>query len=249
MRQLTYALLVLTLALAIDRTVTAEDSPRELIAASIEKNGGEKKLSKYAASTMKWKGTVHIVGSPLTVTGESQAQGMDQYRLNIALSVDGQAINYTSVLNRDRGWERLYEMTNEMPAGKLTETKGVAYTSWIAKLMPLKDPAFKLTSAGESEVGDRKAVGINVIREGQSPVKLLLDKETLRVVRTEATIRDDATSTQVTQETTYSDFKMFDGVPHATKIVIKRDGQPHAELEVQDFKLVEKLEDGAFAKP
>lgn len=249
MRPYRFALLMLTLALTTHQAATAEDSPHDLIAASIEKNGGEKLLSKHAAATSKWKGTVHIVGTPLVLTGESTSQGMDQHRLKAFLSVEGQSISFTSVLNRDRGWERLYEMTNEMPAGKLTENKDVAYASWVTTLVPLKDPAFTLTSAGDAEIDKRKVVGINVAREGHQPVKLLFDKESLRLVRSEATVRVDQTSAPVIQETTYSDYKMFGDVPHATKIVIKRDGQPHAELEVQDFKLVEKLEDSVFAKP
>lgn len=249
MRSLSYGLLALTLAMTVPNTVMADDAARDLVTASIEKNGGEKLLSKHAAMTSKLKGTVHIVGSPLPVTGESASQGMNQQRLSISLTVDGQSITYISVLNRDQGWERLYDTTNQMSAEKLTEAKEAAYASWVATLVPLKDPAFALSSAGETEIDNRKAVGINVTREGHRPVKLLLDKESLRVVRTEITVRDDSTSEQMIQETTYSDFKMFGGVPHATKIVIKRDGQPHAELEVQDFKLIEKLEDSDFAKP
>ena len=77
---------------------------------------------------------------------------------------------------------------------------------------------------------------------------LSFDKETGLLLKLAATVMgfqgDD-----VTQETTYSDYKDFDGVKRATKVETKRDGNPFTKMVYSDFKLVEKPEARTFAEP
>jgi hypothetical protein len=240
----------LALVLAISATAFGDDAAsRELINTVIEKNGGEKLLAKVPARASKIKGTMALFGSPIPITGELASQGGDQHRMSISLSVDGQSITFISVLNHDHGWQRLYDQTNEMSDEQMTEAKEAAYAGWLATLLPLRDKAFQLSSAGEIEIDKRPALGVNVTREGRRPFKMFFDKETFRLVRTETTIRDESTSKNMSQETTYSDFKVVEGISHAKKVSIKRDGQPHVDVEVVSFKPSEKLEDSVFAKP
>ncbi len=136
-----------------------------------------------------------------------------------------------------------------MSAEQLAESKAQAYSGWVATLLPLKDTAFMVTPFGEIEIAGRKAVGVNVAREGRRPINLFFDKETSRLVRTESRVRDDTTSQEVTEEATYSDYKLIEGTQHPMKITVKRDGKPHADVEVTEIKLAEKLDDSVFAKP
>lgn len=240
----------MALVLAISSSAFADDaSARDLINTVIEKNGGEALLGKLPGRSSKVKGTMYLLGTAIPITGELQSQNGDQHRMSISLSVDGQAISFISVLNRDQGWQRLYDQTAEMTDDQMMEAKEAAYAGWLAMLVPLKDKAFQLSSAGEAEIGKRPAVGINVTREGRRPFKMFFDKETYRLVRTETTIRDESTAKEMAQESTYSDFKLVDGVPHAKKVSIKRDGQSHVDVEVVEFKPGEKLEDSVFSKP
>lgn len=241
---------VLGLALTIPGIVVADDATsRALVEKAIEKNGGEKLLAKYPGLTSKIKGTFHVNGAPVSFTGDLASQGASQQRLSISFVLDGQPISFTSVLNRDQGWLKFSNDTVDMPAEQLAETKEQAYSGWVATLLPLKDKAFQLAPFGEVDIAGRKAVGVNVTREGHRPINLFFDKETVRLVRSETRVRDDVTAQEVTEETTYSEFKAVEGTQQAMKVVVKRNGKPHADVEVEEFKPSEKLEDSVFARP
>ena len=53
----------------------------------------------------------------------------------------------------------------------------------------------------------------------------------------------------VKQETTYSDYKDFDGIKRATKTESKWDGNPFSMMTFSDFKLIDKPEASRFAEP
>ena len=46
-----------------------------------------------------------------------------------------------------------------------------------------------------------------------------------------------------------SEFKAVEGVQQPMKISMKHNGKPHAEIEIEEVKLAEKLDDSVFAKP
>ena len=119
----------------------------------------------------------------------------------------------------------------------------------MASLAPLKDKAFSVSTFGEAEIAGRKAVGVNVTREGHRPINLFFDKETFRLVKSETRVKDETSGQEVTQESTFGEFKVVEGTQQPLKITIKRDGKPHADVEVEEFKLSESLDDSLFAKP
>lgn len=240
--------LIVNLILAIPGVSIADDAAsRQLVEKSIEKMWGDK-FEKTKAMTTKMKGTIHLNGADIPFTGDVSGQGYDQQRLSVSLTIDGQTIAFASVLNRDQGWLKINDNTADMPEDKLKETKEQAYAGWVSSLLPLKDKAFQLAPFGEIDIGGRKAVGVGVTREGHRSITLFFDKETSYLVRTETVVRNDD-GQEVTEETTYSDFKAFDGVQNPTKATIKRNGQPHVDAEIEEFKAFEKLDDSNFARP
>jgi hypothetical protein len=242
-------LMMFLLAASVPCLAIADDAAsRQLVEKAIEKIGGDK-LSKNKGASSKVKGNVNVNGVPLPITGEITSQGADQQRISVSLEVDGQQITFISVVNGDQGWQKLQDNTVDMTADQLARAKASAYATWVATLVPLKDKAFQLAPFGDIEINGRKATGVNVTRDGRRSVTLFFDKETSRLVRTETVIKDEQTFKDVTEQVNFSDFKDFDGIPHATKIAIKRDGNSHAELEVENFKPSEKLDDASFAKP
>lgn len=238
------------LALALPNLGVADDAAsRAIVEKAIEAHGGEKLLAKSKSATSKLKGTIQVNGAAVEFTGDLASQESNQLRINISFVLDGQSISFASVLNRDQGWLKINNDTVDMPAEQLAETKEQAYSGWVATLLPLKDKAFTLAPFGEIEIAGRKAVGVNVAREGRRPINLFFDKETSRLVRTESRVKDETTGQEVTEESTYGEYKLIDGALQAMKIAVKRDGKPHAEVEVTEFKPAEKLEDSVFARP
>ena len=51
------------------------------------------------------------------------------------------------------------------------------------------------------------------------------------------------------RETYYSDYKDFDGVKQATKMLIHHDGERFMELEISEYRFPESIADDEFARP
>ncbi|MEI8382241.1 MAG: hypothetical protein WCJ09_19070 [Planctomycetota bacterium] len=250
MRNLILSCVILSLVSMSPLALQADDAgARAIIESAIERNGGEKRLAKVKGTASKIKGSVNVNGIPIPFTGEIASHGGTRQRISVSLSIDGQAIAFVSVVNQGEGWRKIVDNTVEMTADELTEAKASAYSVYVQTLIPLRDKAFELTSFGEREVAGRKVGGVTVSHEGRRPINLFFDKETYRLLRSEVTVRDEATFKEVQEESTMSDFKEFDGVPRATKITVKRNGQLHAEIEVEDFKTSETVDEALFAKP
>ena len=54
---------------------------------------------------------------------------------------------------------------------------------------------------------------------------------------------------EFTQETTYKDYKDFDGIKKATKVESKRNGEDFLKSEITEFKVVDKVDPKTFAEP
>jgi hypothetical protein len=52
-----------------------------------------------------------------------------------------------------------------------------------------------------------------------------------------------------TQETTFADYKDFGGIKKAAKVEIKRDGEKFQEMDITEFKVLDKVDPETFAEP
>ena len=88
-----------------------------------------------------------------------------------------------------------------------------------------------------------------VSSKGHRDVDLYFDKATSVLVKTETRVKDDGSGQEVTEENFPSEYKDVQGVKHAMKFVVKRDGKLFLEGEATDCTLSEKLAADVFAKP
>jgi hypothetical protein len=226
-----------------------QDDAKKIIDKAIKAHGGQEKLTKLKAVTMRLKGTIHSPGGDIPFTGEVVTQGVGQRRLALDAETNGTKFTFVQVLNGDKGWQKINDDTQELSADQLAEAKEQAYESWAATLAPLDDKAFALSSLGEVKVEDRPAIGIRVSSKGHRDVNLYFDKELSVLVKSEIRVKDEESGMEVNQESTYSDFKEIDGIKEPTKIVVKKDGKPFVEATVEQVKREEKADDSIFAKP
>jgi hypothetical protein len=78
---------------------------------------------------------------------------------------------------------------------------------------------------------------------------LFFDKETGLPVKEVAQL-DLPGGREVTEETTFSDYKDFGGIKKATRIEVKSFGFGSGSSQiVTDFQVLDKVDDGTFAKP
>ena len=154
----------------------------------------------------------------------------------------------TQAINGDKGWKIQRGKLQDLAPREIAQQKEELYGNWIATILPLKDPAFKLSPIAESKVDDKPAVGVRVSHKGYNDVDLYFDDKSGLLVKTlHRTTRPDGK--EVLSEFCYSDYKDFDGVKVATKFVRKIDGKAMADVQVTEVKLLDKIDDKEFEKP
>lgn len=222
---------------------------RALIEKGIKARGDADKLARNKALTWKGKGKFHGLGEAIDFTGDWAVQHPGQTRNRLEMDFNGAKFERVSVVNGDKGWIKLNGNLEEMDKDQFAEEKAQAHVGMVAALLALRDKSYQLAPLGEAKVADRPAVGVRVSQKDQRDVSLFLDKETGLLLKSESRVKDPQSGQEATQEMLYSDYRVVDGVKHAMKVTIKRDGKAFVEVEWTDFKAQEKLDDGTFAKP
>ena len=173
----------------------------------------------------------------------------NQIKVNIQLDFNGMQISHIQVFDGSKGWVSSMGNVMDMDEKTVAESKEEVYASRIASLAGLKDPKVKLSSLGDSKVGDRAVAGIKVSSEGHKDINLYFDKETGLLAKAGRKVKS-MDGEDVDQEAFYSDFKVdSDGIKRAKKQVMQRGGKDYITMEINDLKMVDSLPDSLFTKP
>jgi hypothetical protein len=230
--------------------VRADDKdPNAILDKAIKAVGSEEKLKKVEAITWKSKGTITFNGSDNEIKIQATAQGLDHYRSEFEGEFGGNPVKGVVVLNTDKGWRKFGDNSNDMDEDAISNEKRSLYLQLVPiTLVPLKGKGFKLEAAPEGKVGDKPVVGIKVTTPDGKDFTLYFDKETGLPAKLVAKVVGFG-GDEFTQETTYSDYKDFDGIKKATKVNSKRDGEDFIKSEITEFKVLDKVEPKTFAQP
>jgi hypothetical protein len=223
---------------------------KAVIAKAIKAVGGEEKIAKALKGfSLKEKGTLSIMGSDNPISIEVTAAGLDKYRSKFKGEFGGMEIEGVTVLSGDKGTRSFAGMDMEMDKEGIASEKRNIYLAVIASLvLPLNEKGFKSEAAGEEKVDGKAAVVLKVTGPDGKDSKLYFDKETGLPVRQVAKVMNFMMQ-EVTQESTYSNFKDMGGIKHAGKAIIKHDGEKLMELEITEFKILDKVDTKVFEKP
>jgi len=223
---------------------------RAVIDKAIKAHGGAAALDRDQAVTARSTGKYYGMGEGIPYTMTASHQRPDKYRVEISVEVMGKTFNLVQIFNGDKGWIVLDGKTVEAPKGAIDAVRQQGYESDVARLVPLRDKAFKLSPLGEVQVEGRPAVGVLVQKQGQTDVNLFFDKEKGLLVKMESRARDPmAPDTEFTNETFLSDYRKVGDQMVPFKATIKRDGKLYVEDEKSEVTAVPKLDDSLFAKP
>jgi hypothetical protein len=245
MRALAYGSMFVCLVLAAAPLRADEQADgKALLDKAMKALGGEAKLGTLLAATLKGKITVQEGGKEETVTLQGQCQGLDQARLEV--EVMGRKALF--VVNRDKAWFSDGNRTEEAPKEILDIILPDLYALRLASV-PLADKEAKFSPLGEVKVGDRATWGVKVACKGRSEVDLYFDQENGLPVKCEVRVTEPGGNDEVAHEFLFTDYKDFDGVKHFTKVTLNRKGMKTFELELNEVKREEKLDDTLFAKP
>jgi hypothetical protein len=210
--------------------------------------GGEAKLAKASTFTSTGKGTITFGENETPIKTKTIVQGMDRHRAEFEMDLNGNAIKGVTVLNGEKGWRKFGDDAQDLGDDEIAAEKHRAYLQAAVLVLPLKGKGFKVEAAPEEKVAGKPAAVVKGTGPDGKSFTLYFDKESGLPVKLSAVVRDFQGGT-VLQETTYSDYKDFNGVKRPTKSESKRDGNPFVSLEMVDFKVVDKPEAGSFDEP
>jgi hypothetical protein len=242
-------LLVALVATFVGQTARAEGDAPAILDKAIKALGGEEKLGKIKAFSLKGKGTINIMGNDSPFSVEVVVQGLDHTRQDFEGEFGGNKIKGFSILAGDKGWRSFAGMTMDLDADALREAKRALYLQvGPAFLVPLKGKGFKVESAPNEQIDGKNAIGLKITCPDDKTFTLYIDEATSLPVKMAAKVKDFQ-GDEFTQTTTYADYKDFDGIKKATKVESKRDGEKFQNQEVTEFKILDSVDPKTFAEP
>jgi hypothetical protein len=226
-----------------------DENAKAAIDKAIKSLGGEEKLGKVEAFTWKSKGHFVINGSNHSFKSRVTVRGLDQYRSEFEGEVNGNAVKSVTVLNGDKGWRKVGNQLMEMNESQVANEKQSIYLMVIPiTLVALKDKKFEIGTASEEKVGDKQAIALKGKGPDGKDFTLCFDKESGVPIKVVAKMTFPMGG-EFTIETSFADYKEFDGIQKATKIESKRDGEKFLEAELTDYQVVDKIDTSTFDQP
>jgi hypothetical protein len=245
MTRLLGAALAIALVSNLAGVARADDKADTILDKAIKALGGQEKLDKADAISVSSKGTARFQGNESDVTWKSTVKGTDHMRNELK----SDQFNAIFVLAGDKGWGKFGDETREMEGGFLANQKrNLAMQLVPMRPVVLKGKGFKYEAVGEQQVGGKPASGLKVTDPDGKDFTLYFDNETGLPVLLKAKITG-FNGEEFDQETTYADYKDFDGIKKATKVETKRNGELFSNQTVTDFKVLDKVDPETFTEP
>ena len=234
---------------AVVGPLRAADGPRAIVEKAIKAHGGEENLNKYQAAQVKGKGSMSDMGMEATFTLELYAQSPNKVRSDLKFKVMGNTFEMSQVFDGKKAWSKAMGQVMEVEGDQLEDLKEEAYSNYLERIVPLiEDKNLKLEAAPEMKVEGKPALGVKVVSKGHKDTTMYFDKASGLLVMTKRKSKD-STGMEVDAESYLSNYKSFNGVKQATKVLVKHGDKKFIEAELIDIKLLEKLDDKTFAKP
>jgi hypothetical protein len=222
-----------------------DQNAKAILDKAITALGGEEKLGKAQAFSWKSKGTIVFNGNENEMNNQVTVKGLDHFRREFG----NDQFHGVVVIAGDKGWRKFGEENRELEGDTLANEKRSIYLHVVPiTLVPLKSKDFKLDSASEEKVGDKPAVALKITGPDGKDFTLYFDKESGVPVKQVAKVVGFQ-GQEYTQETTFADYKDYGGIKKASKVEVKRDGEKFQDMELTEFKVLDKVDADAFVEP
>jgi hypothetical protein len=226
-----------------------DQDAKAILDKAIRAVGGQEKLGKIKVATWKAKGKITFEENENEFTSRATVQGLDHYRTEFEGQFNGNQVQGVTVLNGEKGWRKFGDESREMDADAVANEKRTLYLQIVPiTLVPLKENGFHIESAAAEQVEGQPAVVLKVTGPDGKDFTLYFAKDSGLPVKLVARVVGFRGG-EFTQETTYRDYKDFDGIKKATKVDSKRDGERFLEQEITEFKVVDKVPPETFTEP
>jgi hypothetical protein len=242
-------LAAVTLGMAVSSRADDKDA-KAVIEKGIKALGGDEKLTKAGTCSWKSKGTITLNGDDNEFTSVSTLQGLDHYRSEFEGKFGDNDVKGVTVLSGDKGWQKFNDNDRELDADAvINEKHRINIQAIPTTLVQLNGKGFKIESATDEKIGDKPAAGIKVTGPEGKDFTLYFDKESGLPVKLVATVAGFGGGEDFNQETTFNDYKDFDGIKKATKISSKRNGEKFIDVEISEFKVLDNVPAETFTQP
>ncbi len=212
--------------------------------------GGQEKLSKVKAVLSKSKGQISLGGADNEFTSDTTVQGLDHFRQDFEGNFGGNQLKGSTILAGEKGWRKLGDMQATLGPDEVANLKQSVYLQMTSMtVVPLKEKPFKVERASEEKVDGKPAVGLKITGPDGKEFTLYFDKASGLPVKQVARVAGFMGAGEVTQETTFGDYKEMGGIQRATRIRVLRDGQKFVDQEITDFRVLDRVEPKTFAEP
>jgi hypothetical protein len=251
MRRVISAVVATGLMFGLVGLVRADENKeaKAVIDKAVKALGGAEKLGACKATSWKAKGKINFGGDDNEFKSQTTVQGMSHSRQEFEGEFGGNQIKGVTILAGDKGWRKLGDDASPLENEALANQKRVAYLQVVpAMVLPLTEQGFKIDAVADAKVGDKPAVEIKVTGPDGKDFQIYFDKESGLPVKLVAKVLGFQND-EFTQETTFADYKDFDGIKRATKVEMKRDGQKFLDQQLSDFKVLDKVDPKAFEEP
>lgn len=243
---------MLTVVAAIVATPLVAKADAELDAIldkAIKAHGGADKIDKERASQSRSKGTLEANGMTLDITQES-VTFKGKFKETVSFSIGGTDVTVIAGFNGKDGFVKANGMDVPLTDEITKELNEASHLMKILKPTTLKDKKLvELKSLGVVKFDTKKLFGVKVTSKDRRDCEVYFDTETGLLTRVHRTVFDMEKSKEVPEERIINEYQDVDGMKLPKKILINRDGKKHTELEVQEAKFLDKVEDSTFEKP
>jgi negative regulator of sigma E activity len=226
-----------------------EKEAKATINKAIKAMGGEEKLTGIKSFSAKGKGQIALEGNDYDFTFEMTTKGIDKYRSSYEVEVDGKKFDGVTVLDGDKGWKKEEGEVKKLDGDALAVEKRNAYLDVVPILIvPLKRNGFKLDSESDAKIGDKAAAVVRVTGPEGKDFTLYFDKESGLPIKMNGLVTDGQ-GEEAMHETTFEEYKDFDGIKVATRSRIRRADKRYIEVEGMELKVLADVEPETFVEP
>ena len=220
--------------------------PKQVLERAITARGGEALLKRLQ--------TVSYTGNGLSAPQNQVAHF--KFRTTSALpdrirdetDYEG-GIKFVQVINRDKGWISINNDVKEMDVVNLRYVRELLYVNHLLTLMPLREARYTLEPLPERRLEGVMVQGFVVKCKDQRDVTFFVEKENALPLMVKVRAVDPNTYIEREQETYFMGYTAMQGLQFPKRWVIYNDGNKSMELNFEEFKLLDKVDDILFAKP
>jgi hypothetical protein len=165
------------------------------------------------------------------------------------MEVMGQNVAVSTGFDGKDGWVKANGMDVPVEDKVLAELQEASFQTKFGRMTFLKDKSIELTALAETKLDGKTLVGVKVASKGRRDFEMYFDKESGLLTKVEKLALDPTTGTEVKEERIVKEYQEVDGIKVAKKLLVNRDGKKFLEMEVEEVKFLDKVEDSTFAKP